>query len=173
MPRKAPPVPEEVAARLLADNRHRCCICCEIGEEKPVIIHHIDENPFNNDPSNLCVLCKPHHDAVHTKPHFARKYHPYEVALYKKRWERHCKLETHKLKIIINFGNLSDRVVSLDNPKFKYPFIYNVKSGTTQVEVDLFVNSTGDMVEEISEGALSAEEFAEILLKDIEEPEEE
>lgn len=163
--KKARPVEEKVAARLLADNRHCCCICCEQGVGKPVQIHHIDENPSNNDPANLCVLCKPHHDEVHSKPYFAREYLPYELEIYKKRWEKHCNLENKKVTVIKHYYILSDKESLLDDPKIKYPFLADVSGGTSVYAINLIVNSTGEKVEDISHGALSAEEFTEMVLK--------
>src|SRR6266487_675808 len=49
------PIPSETAASVLFRSDRTCCICRERG--KPNQIHHIDEDPANNDPANLacCV----------------------------------------------------------------------------------------------------------------------
>jgi hypothetical protein len=47
------PIPRLIKDRVLAEYRHRCAIC---GEDRPQL-HHIDENPDNNDPQNLLPLC--------------------------------------------------------------------------------------------------------------------
>lgn len=39
------------------------CELCETMEN--LIRHHRDENPTNNDPSNLQVLCRPCHNSLH------------------------------------------------------------------------------------------------------------
>lgn len=40
----------------------QCMLC---GSSKKVHCHHIDENPKNNDVSNLMFLCKKCHSGVH------------------------------------------------------------------------------------------------------------
>jgi len=42
---------------------HFCHICCFSAE---VEVHHIDEDRFNNNESNLMVLCRNHHRMIHT-----------------------------------------------------------------------------------------------------------
>lgn len=81
-----PRIPSIIAARLLFQNRHQCCIC----SEEPVQIHHIDENPANNDPQNLAVLCLPHHSAVTGNQGLGRDYSPHEIRFFKMEWEAEC-----------------------------------------------------------------------------------
>ena len=50
-------VPKAIRERLLNEYRHRCAIC---GADRPQV-HHIDENPNNNDIANLLPLCPNHH----------------------------------------------------------------------------------------------------------------
>jgi hypothetical protein len=69
-------------------NRHRCCICHE--PRKHVQIHHIDENPANNNWGNLAVLCVDCHSLVTGDQGFGKKYSAREVALYKSNWEQQC-----------------------------------------------------------------------------------
>jgi len=52
-----PTVPPSVRRSVLKEFNHRCAIC---GGDNPQI-HHIDENPANNDPQNLLPLCPNHH----------------------------------------------------------------------------------------------------------------
>lgn len=42
---------------------HICCQACE--KEENLDVHHIDENPFNNELSNLTLLCR----SCHIKEH--------------------------------------------------------------------------------------------------------
>ncbi len=55
MARKRTPKPTREA--VLDEYSHRCAIC---GGDRPQI-HHIDENPNNNDPMNLIPLCPNQH----------------------------------------------------------------------------------------------------------------
>lgn len=55
-----------------------------------VQIHHIDEDPSNNDKSNLAVLCHDHHDQASMKLGLSRKLKANEVSHYKNTWEEKC-----------------------------------------------------------------------------------
>jgi 5-methylcytosine-specific restriction endonuclease McrA len=48
-------IPAETAALVLFLSDRTCCLCRIRG--KPIQIHHIDENPSNNEQSNLAVVC--------------------------------------------------------------------------------------------------------------------
>ena len=47
------PTPKIVLAVVLKEFNHRCAVC---GTDRPQV-HHIDEDPSNNDPLNLIPLC--------------------------------------------------------------------------------------------------------------------
>jgi hypothetical protein len=53
MAKPRPPVPDRIAQQVLKEYNHRCASC---GVAVPQL-HHIDENPSNNDPQNLLPLC--------------------------------------------------------------------------------------------------------------------
>jgi hypothetical protein len=47
------PIPAKISEKVLKEFNHRCAKC---GTDNPHL-HHIDENPSNNDPLNLIPLC--------------------------------------------------------------------------------------------------------------------
>ena len=49
---------EEIKKR----DRYKCFLC---GAKRNLHVHHIDEDPTNNDPSNLVTLCEACHRLVH------------------------------------------------------------------------------------------------------------
>lgn len=49
------PILEQVAAEILFLSDRTCCVCTTKGNT--IQIHHIDDDPSNNEPTNLCVLC--------------------------------------------------------------------------------------------------------------------
>lgn len=51
--KKRLPIPRAVRDSVLREFSHRCAIC---GADRPQI-HHIDEDPSNNDPVNLLPIC--------------------------------------------------------------------------------------------------------------------
>ncbi|WP_227985633.1 HNH endonuclease signature motif containing protein, partial [Nocardia spumae] len=60
-----------------------CCVC---RNKKPVQIHHIDDNPSNNDFGNLAVLCFDCHRETQIQGGFDRKLDSDQVALYRRHW---------------------------------------------------------------------------------------
>jgi hypothetical protein len=57
-------VPETVREKVLEEFNHRCAIC---GADRPQV-HHIDEDPANNEPLNLIPLCPNCHLTDHHNP---------------------------------------------------------------------------------------------------------
>lgn len=57
MPKERVPPPKAVRDAVMDEFNHKCAIC---GKERPQV-HHIDEDPSNNDPLNLIPLCPNHH----------------------------------------------------------------------------------------------------------------
>lgn len=53
MKKARPAIPRAIKDSVLNEFNHRCAIC---GKERPQV-HHIDENPSNNESSNLIPLC--------------------------------------------------------------------------------------------------------------------
>jgi len=83
------PIPEDVAAQVLYQHDHTCCVCNEPG--MAVQIHHIDENPSNHDIGNLAVLCLQDHEATQARGGFGRKLRASEVTIYRDEWLRRVK----------------------------------------------------------------------------------
>ncbi|MCO6046523.1 HNH endonuclease [Aeoliella sp. ICT_H6.2] len=76
-------IDETLAAEVMFASDHTCCIC---RREKRVQIHHIDENPSNNDFDNLAVTCLLCHSDAHSKGGFVRRYSAEEIRLYNRSW---------------------------------------------------------------------------------------
>lgn len=85
-----------VAHKLLAANRHTCCMCRKEGRH--VDIHHIDQNPANGEWSNLAVLCKLCHSRVTGDEGLGRRITPEEIMIYKREWELLCAGSSTKAK---------------------------------------------------------------------------
>ncbi|WP_066498998.1 HNH endonuclease signature motif containing protein [Abyssisolibacter fermentans] len=77
-------IPTDIAARVLFFADRTCCVCRTPG--KPVQIHHIDENPENNDIKNLSVLCLDCHNETMIKGGFGRKLNSEQIILYRDDW---------------------------------------------------------------------------------------
>ncbi|WP_417367335.1 HNH endonuclease signature motif containing protein [Flavobacterium beibuense] len=82
-------VPQNISAELLYMSNRTCCVCNMPG--KAVQIHHIDENPANNDIQNLSVLCFDCHNDTMIKGGFGRKLDKYQVIKFRDTWHQRVK----------------------------------------------------------------------------------
>ncbi|MFV2176739.1 HNH endonuclease signature motif containing protein [Actinomadura sp. LOL_016] len=78
------PIPDDVAAAVIYESDRTCCVCRLSG--KAVQIHHINEDPSDNDPANLAVLCLECHDQTQIRGGFGRKLNAHIVTLYRDSW---------------------------------------------------------------------------------------
>jgi hypothetical protein len=78
------PIPDDLAANVMFASDRTCCLCRL--EKHKVQIHHIDEDPSNNDFSNLAVVCLHCHSDVHAAGGFVRSLTPELVRLYNSSW---------------------------------------------------------------------------------------
>jgi hypothetical protein len=63
----------------------RTCCVCHVGG-KQVQIHHINDDPSFNDPSNLSVLCLECHAQTQITGGFGRRLNTKIVTLYRDHW---------------------------------------------------------------------------------------
>jgi hypothetical protein len=84
------PVPADVATLLMFRSDRTCCVCHERGE--PIQIHHIDEDPSNNNADNLAVLCFHCHDETQIRGGFGRKLDAAQVIYYRDDWHRRVEI---------------------------------------------------------------------------------
>ena len=129
-------IPPRTEAEVLAANRHMCCICHNEG--RSVQIHHIDDDPSNNDPENLCVVCLPHHDMITGEPGLGKGFTKKELGIYKKEWEDRCKVEDTKKIVIENFNLFVEQEPSL---KDKIPLSDMVTDIASMATLDGVVQS--------------------------------
>ena len=50
-------IPKAIKEKVLKEYKHKCAFCDEGNPQ----LHHIDENPLNNEAENLIPLCPTHH----------------------------------------------------------------------------------------------------------------
>lgn len=89
------PIPEDVAARVMFVADRTCCVCRK--QRQDVQIHHIDENPSNNDENNLVVLCLQCHNDTQKRGGFGRHLNAAQVLEFKKAWEQQVVLNRNPL----------------------------------------------------------------------------
>ena len=83
-------MPCDLAAEVLFASDRTCCVCRERG--KAIQIHHIDDNPSNNVPENLAVLCLECHNKTRIKGGFGRRLNASLVIKYRDDWLKRVKL---------------------------------------------------------------------------------
>lgn len=76
-------IPEEISAEVIFASDNTCCVCHTPG---PTQIHHIDENPANNDIDNLALLCLTCHDKTQVRGGFAKHLTAPVVRRYRNEW---------------------------------------------------------------------------------------
>ena len=62
------PIPDDIFEQLVRDSELLCCFCWNIDDNKPIVIHHIEEYNIsqNNNYDNLVDVCSNHHADKHT-----------------------------------------------------------------------------------------------------------
>ena len=80
------PIPEQIANDIIIRSSNACCIC----QTPYVQIHHIDENPSNNDPDNLIPLCPNHHAMAGVKSPIFRNLGPQVLKEFRDKWYSYC-----------------------------------------------------------------------------------
>jgi hypothetical protein len=78
MKKRRPAIPGKVREAVLREFNHLCALC---GDVKPHL-HHIDEDPSNNDPENLLPLCPNHHIIDQHNP--TARVHPVKLRLFRR-----------------------------------------------------------------------------------------
>lgn len=77
-------IPSGTAARVLFTSDRTCCVCRQRG--KAVQIHHIDDDPANNEIGNLAILCFDCHRDTQIRGGVDRKLDADQVILYRDDW---------------------------------------------------------------------------------------
>lgn len=79
-------IPEAVRVDVLAACNNRCCVC-----QTPFVqIHHIDEDPSNNEIENLAPLCPNCHTQAHHKGNIVTNLTPGRIVELRDRWYAYC-----------------------------------------------------------------------------------
>jgi hypothetical protein len=114
-------IPDEIAAEILFLSDRTCCVCTQRGKE--VQIHHIDENPSNNDIKNLAVLCFDCHNDTMINGGFGRKLNAAQVQKFREDWlirVKKRKEDADKLASIETVTGSTKTVIHNDNEQYQY-----------------------------------------------------
>ena len=79
-------VPQPTVAVVLFAADRTCCKCRIAG--RAVQVHHIDDDPANNDPRNLAVLCLECHNETLVQGGFGRQLTGEQIVIYRDDWHR-------------------------------------------------------------------------------------
>ena len=83
--KKRTPIPADLVAEVLFAADRTCCVCNEPG--KSIQIHHLDENPSNNEFANFAVLCLEHHNGTQLQGGFGRHLDAAQLRRYRADWQ--------------------------------------------------------------------------------------
>lgn len=111
-------IPKELEFKLLYKSARTCCVCKE--SDRPITIHHLDENPANNVESNLIVLCKICHDEVHTTHKLSKNLTIEHLRDFKEKWED--EIEKKSSSSMLPKNNISQAIWTFINHQ-KLPYI--------------------------------------------------
>ncbi len=89
-------IPEKTAIDIMFWSNRQCCV-----DQKPgVHIHHLDENPSNNDIDNLALLCFECHDEASKRGGLSRRLSPGVIKRYRE--EHYKKINTTRSHHLVN-----------------------------------------------------------------------
>jgi hypothetical protein len=80
------PIPDDIAASVLFAADRTCCVCNQRGLS--IQIHHINDDPSDNEPANLAVLCLECHDDTQLQGGFGRKLNGSQLRKYRDEWDQ-------------------------------------------------------------------------------------
>lgn len=105
-------IPRATEAEVQFKSDRTCCVCRIKG--KPFQIHHIDDNPANNDPHNLAVLCLECHNETQIRGGFGRKLNADQIILYRDDW--HIQVSKARAAHVdrLSTTNLEDQSINIE-----------------------------------------------------------
>src|SRR5215831_14957625 len=78
MKKQRPVIPQRVRAAVMREFNHLCALCGAVNPQ----LHHINEDPSDNDPGNLVPLCANHHITDQHNP--TARVDPTKLRLFRK-----------------------------------------------------------------------------------------
>ena len=158
---KRPPIPSGTRKAILEANAGRCCVCRKYG--LGLNIHHIDENPANNDPQNLAPICVEGHDHHHRPKAYKIQRHcsalkATTIWKRKRAWEKFVKLARQKPPLvratITAYGtkklvHAAELVVHTLDQKIGYHQVYHLHDGDFDHWTELILEVLCDLSQDI------------------------
>ncbi len=116
-------ISQELSSSVLFKSDRTCCVCQIRG--KRVQIHHIDEDPSNNTPDNLSVLCFDCHDETQIRGGFGKHLTSSVVRQYRDDWllrvsTRRVQADTFAVSQMVG-TTLSSNENTLSKPEINTP----------------------------------------------------
>jgi HNH endonuclease len=127
-------IPRQTERNVLFRNQSICCVC----QKRGVQIHHIDGNPSNNSPSNLCVLCIEHHAEASSTSAMVKGLSSSLLRQYKKAWEASVivKYEVAAAKRAERPSHAERRAIALDIKKTIFQMVGNKSTKQVNESID-------------------------------------
>ena len=100
-------VADAVQAEVLVKSRRRCCVCYGLKRDADIKqgqIAHLDQDPGNNNESNLAFLCFDHHDQFDSKTRQSKNLTVKEISRYRSELYQHFSLwEIDHSEFLLNY----------------------------------------------------------------------
>lgn len=77
---------DSLKAELLSKCNNSCCIC----QTPFIVIHHVDEDPSNNEHDNLAPLCPNCHSQAHSQARLVNNLTPSRIKAIRDKWYEYC-----------------------------------------------------------------------------------
>jgi len=77
---------ESLKQEIIVKSNNRCCIC----QTPFIVIHHVDEDPSNNDIDNLAPLCPNCHSQAHSIGKLTNNLTSSRIKLLREKWYEYC-----------------------------------------------------------------------------------
>ena len=124
------PIPQDLADELLFRSDRTCCVCRL--SNKPVQIHHINDDPSDNRSDNLAVLCVVCHNETQITGGFGRKLNAGQVTWYRNDWPAF--VEARRTGGPVKFEAIGARLSAMDSGQILYDSANKIKGGSPRLD---------------------------------------
>jgi len=86
MTKERKPISETIKHEVISRCNNRCCVC----QTPFIVIHHIDEDPSNNQIDNLAPLCPNCHSQAHSSSQMTTNLTSSRITTLRDKWYEYC-----------------------------------------------------------------------------------
>jgi len=131
-------VSETTRLEVISKCNNRCCIC----QTPFIVIHHLDEDPSNNELDNLAALCPNCHSQAHSSNQLTANLTAPRIAVLRDKWYEYCDNRRESLNASPNaILKLKNFVRSVGFAKYGWAKTFStIDSSYNELTVDEIIN---------------------------------